>query len=153
MNKFIFERLPRSCRPDRLKYYCLLLVFLKDHSIAWSKMHLQVTTSGVVVSVKQIFPKFRILGYLRDPRDWKTKATWYGEREVIDCHQKSVALFSKFRMLISLPLSSMQCIALPKRYYSHTISCKTRLVHDCKSTFLCKSSITDSQYCIVNIAC
>ena len=24
--------------------------------------------------------KFRILGYLRDPRDWKTWATWYGER-------------------------------------------------------------------------
>ena len=28
--------------------------------------------------------------------------------------------------------------------YSHAISCKTRSVHDCKSTFLCKSSITDS---------
>ena len=38
-----------------------------------------MTTSGVIVSVQQILPNFRILGYLRDPRDWKTKATWYGE--------------------------------------------------------------------------
>ena len=27
----------------------------------------------------------------------------------------------------------MLCIALPKRYCSHAISCKTRSVHDCKS--------------------
>ena len=80
MNKLIFERLPLSCRPDRIKYCCLLFVFLKDHSIAWSKMHLKVTTSGGIVSVQQVLPKFKILGYLRDKSLEDISDVVWGER-------------------------------------------------------------------------
>ena len=36
------------------------------------------------------------------------------------------------------------CVAAVLLYCSHAIYYKTRSVHECKSTFLCKSSITDS---------
>ena len=39
-------------------------------------------------------------------RDWKTKATRSGKREVIDYRCKSVALFSQFRLLRQLSFSS-----------------------------------------------